>query len=137
MFILLAPMKATERDKVRMRARYLEKQESERERKRIYYHANKERWNRNMQARRERFGRAFYEYKLTYDMLRAMRLHQDGKCAICQRDIPAEGRSRHIDHDPKTGAVRGLLCPACNTGLGKFRDDPDVLLAAAAYLERS
>ncbi|WP_081788657.1 endonuclease VII domain-containing protein [Candidatus Blastococcus massiliensis] len=55
---------------------------------------------------------------------------QDGLCAIC-RSAPAN----HVDHDHSTGAVRALLCFNCNGGLGQFRDDPDVLRAAAEYVQ--
>ena len=41
-----------------------------------------------------------------------------------------------IDHDHTTGKVRGMLCHDCNTSLGKFRDNPDILRKAADYLER-
>ena len=62
---------------------------------------------------------------------------QDGKCAICQREPEGNGVSRHnlvVDHDHETGKVRSLLCDFCNRGLGIFRDSPDSLIAAAAYL---
>lgn len=56
---------------------------------------------------------------------------QDDACAICRDPFAT---TPHIDHDHETGTVRGLLCANCNTGIGKLKDDPKVLLAAAAYL---
>jgi hypothetical protein len=59
---------------------------------------------------------------------------QGGGCAICGYRPKPGGRRLNIDHDHKTGAVRGLLCARCNRGLGWFRDDPDRLEIAATYL---
>jgi hypothetical protein len=55
---------------------------------------------------------------------------QGGVCAVCRRAAP-----RDIDHDHDTGAVRGILCSPCNTGMGQFKDDPRALRRAAAYLD--
>ncbi len=41
----------------------------------------------------------------------------------------------HIDHDHKTGEIRGVLCGGCNVALGSARDDPELLRNLAAYLE--
>lgn len=49
-------------------------------------------------------------------------------CMICGR------KATHVDHEHKTGVVRGVLCNNCNTGLGMFADSPKLLLWAAAYL---
>ncbi len=42
-----------------------------------------------------------------------------------------------IDHDHKTHTIRGVLCEDCNIGLGRFRDSPESLENAAAYLRRA
>ena len=55
---------------------------------------------------------------------------QGGLCAICKAS-PAV----HVDHDHATGAVRALLCFNCNGGLGQFKDNPEVLHAAAYYVQ--
>ena len=73
-------------------------------------------------------------YGLTADQYRRLRRVQGGTCAICRR---ATGKTRRlsVDHDHKTGAVRGLLCRPCNDVLGWARDDPAMFLRAAGYLE--
>jgi hypothetical protein len=68
-------------------------------------------------------------YGITAQEADAMLEEQGGVCAIC-RTAPAV----HVDHDHSTGAVRALLCFNCNGGLGQFRDDPNVLRAAADYV---
>lgn len=50
-------------------------------------------------------------------------------CAICG------AASEHIDHNHATGKVRAALCGHCNKGLGYFRDNPEVLVAAAQYVK--
>ena len=61
-------------------------------------------------------------------------LAQSGKCAICGE---APGiRQLAADYNHITDARRALLCSRCNLGLGYFRDRPDLLRTAAAYLEQ-
>jgi hypothetical protein len=55
---------------------------------------------------------------------------QNGKCAICR-----EKKKFVVDHDHKTGAVRGLLCNSCNVGLGHFQDNQSQLANAILYLQ--
>ncbi len=67
-----------------------------------------------------------------------MLVAQDGKCAIC-RCAPTDrfkGRVKNlaVDHDHKSGRIRALLCSGCNAGLGHFKNDPFILIAAAQYL---
>lgn len=61
---------------------------------------------------------------------------QGGRCAICQR--PARGRGvearLQLDHDHRTGRIRGALCGACNKAIGLLDDSPELLIAASRYL---
>lgn len=72
-------------------------------------------------------------YGLTPDQ--AAELRKDG-CAICGRtDVPGRWENNlHIDHDHATGKIRGVLCHGCNVAIGHFRDDPELLRKAIAYL---
>lgn len=76
------------------------------------------------------------KYGMTRSRVEALHQQQDGKCAICLREMPALGKGSHVDHCHSTGKVRGLLCRACNHGLGQFQDSPETLRRAAKYLLR-
>lgn len=79
--------------------------------------------NRNQRLRRE-YGIDQAEYERRY-------AEQHGCCKLC-------GRHRAklaVDHDHKTGAIRGLLCGKCNTGLGLLGDDAASMLRAVRYLQ--
>ena len=41
-----------------------------------------------------------------------------------------------VDHCHETGVVRGLLCYNCNNGLGRFKDDIEVLKMTVPYIEK-
>ncbi len=72
-----------------------------------------------------------HRYGVTAAEVDEMRQLQDDRCAICTREL---GERPHVDHNPATGAVRGLLCFTCNVGLGNFSDDVERLRRAIAYL---
>jgi hypothetical protein len=74
-------------------------------------------------------------YSITPEQYFAMLRAQGGVCAICARP-PVSKRDWHVDHDHKTGIIRGLLCNGCNTAIGQLRDNPALCRAAADYLER-
>lgn len=62
-------------------------------------------------------------------------LEQNGVCQICNTKPTKMRKQLFIDHDHKTGRVRGLLCNECNFGLGKFQDNSSLLRNAASYVE--
>lgn len=74
-------------------------------------------------------------YNISEDEYNRLLESQHGVCAICC-GIPSGRRPLVVDHDHRTGTVRGLLCSPCNTGLGSFRDSRIIMRTAMAYLER-
>ena len=92
-------------------------------------------WRRNRDAIRSK--RLMREYGISLDDYREMLKSQAGLCAICKTDKAGGAGTFHVDHCHSTGHVRGLLCRACNTAVGLFRDDAEALIEAAAYLRRS
>lgn len=73
-------------------------------------------------------------YGITLQEYLAVLKAQGGGCAVCKR--PPDKMRLHVDHCHSTRRVRGILCFNCNTLIGKAGDNPEVLRAAAAYLER-
>jgi len=59
---------------------------------------------------------------------------QGSQCAICGKSFALDAREPQADHDHSSGEPRGLLCLACNSGLGLFKDDPEILQWAIEYL---
>jgi nitrate/TMAO reductase-like tetraheme cytochrome c subunit len=60
---------------------------------------------------------------------------QGGGCAICEKP-PTAKRRLAVDHCHGTKRVRGLLCVACNRGIGYLGDDIQRLERALKYLKR-
>lgn len=59
---------------------------------------------------------------------------QAGLCAICGK---TNGNKRlAVDHDHKTGQVRGLLCTTCNHMLGQADDNIIILEKGIKYLQK-
>ena len=82
------------------------------------------------------------KYGLGIEEFNEILKNQGGVCAICGRvESGSNGWGRyenlHVDHVSESGAIRGLLCFHCNTGIGHFNHDPDVLRIAITYLEAS
>ncbi len=57
-------------------------------------------------------------------------------CPICKKTtIPGLTSKVVCDHNHKTGRARAWICDSCNTGLGRFKDDVNLLKNAIKYLE--
>lgn len=135
------------------RARFLELPPEEQERRRLQKQATAKRYSNTRQFRAKQrvymkeyrkklpTTRPDYYYRSMYGITKADRdamiEAQGGLCAICR--CPPTGTTKqnqvlHIDHDHVTGRVRAMLCSSCNFGLGKFKDDPELLAIAAQYI---
>ena len=107
---------------------------------RIYYQRNQERIrakrlepkfleaekNRNLQ----------WHYGITLEQKRQKWVDQNGKCANsgCQEKLDKNGA--HIDHDHKTGKIRGLLCRSCNLTIGNAKENVVRLRGLITYLQK-
>ncbi len=80
-------------------------------------------------------------YLITIEELEEMEAKQNKLCALCLKPETRVLRgtlcSLAIDHCHDSQVVRGLLCARCNTGLGQFKDDVEVLTRAIKYIEKS
>ena len=94
------------------------------------------RWRRHnidrfaLNQRRQYYKQA---HGLTLEQVADLLASQGGVCKICHTTTPGKAGWR-VDHDHVTLEIRGVLCNKCNTGLGFFKDDAELLRAALKYL---
>lgn len=81
---------------------------------------------------RDRNKTAANKFKISHE--EAAQLYETDACEICH-SAPSHYSVLAIDHDHLTGKIRGMLCDACNKGLGLFKDSPELLEKAATYLK--
>lgn len=92
---------------------------------------------RNKNPRPSRAGtKNFSRYGITEETWDKLYAEQNGKCRICG-GVNADGRRLGVDHDDVTGIVRGLLCLACNFGIGYLKHNTSILSKAIQYLENN
>lgn len=109
-------------------------------RRRERYAANKEhrdKVNRQVAESRKRnpLQRRAWTYGVTAADIEKM---IDGGCQICHANPHSDPKVKiHIDHDHKSGVVRGALCQPCNLALGHMNDDPIRVMAMFDYLMRA
>lgn len=84
------------------------------------------------------------KYGITKDEYLGMVKNQENKCAICQKEETSKStkqrsnviKSLCVDHCHETGKIRELLCHKCNSALGLFNDDFELLIKASEYLKK-
>ena len=77
------------------------------------------------------------KFKITPEEVELMWIGQKGFCANdgCNATLQKGKSGACIDHDHKTGEIRGILCRTCNLALGHAKDDVDVLYGLISYLK--
>lgn len=80
-------------------------------------------------------------YNITPQEYETKLASQDYKCALCSKDASDNKRGGkldplHIDHCHISGKLRDLLCHQCNSGLGQFKDNIEILQKAIDYLRK-
>ena len=70
-------------------------------------------------------------YKVAVEVMKG--LLANDTCEICETYLDV--KDRFIDHNHKTGEIRGVLCNHCNTGIGMFKDNEDLMLRAIEYIK--
>ena len=89
-------------------------------------------WNKNNPEKRRLYSRRNKlkkQYGISPEQYDEMIKSQEAKCLICEKN-----RKLVIDHNHKTGEVRGLLCNQCNAGIGYFYENPSIMKKAIKYV---
>lgn len=73
-------------------------------------------------------------FGLTVEEYESLIQKQGNKCAICNKHQSQLKKLLSIDHNHKTGKVRGLLCGNCNRGIGFLEDSPAIMRKAVDYV---
>lgn len=103
------------------------------ERFHAYQRAYKDR-NREHIRRQNRDRHLLGKYGIVSEEFDLLVLAQMNLCAICLKYF---GKSLHVDHDHRSGKIRGLLCGKCNKAIGLLDDRPQLAESAAKYLHRA
>ena len=114
------------------KAWYEANKEKQREYARAWYQRNKASPERVSKEQEKAQRRRLKTTGFTAAMVNDVYDLQAGICSICEVDL--QGIKVCADHCHATGQPRGLLCSRCNLAIGLFNDQPDLLLAAADYL---
>jgi len=116
----------------------------------FYRHSNRkdglDPWCKECKKDYDKIHHKIKKFNISLKQYKKMFNAQKGRCLICGRnfdDIYKNQKENHIyytpriDHDHKTGKVRGILCHHCNTALGSLNENPLILVRAIKYLQEN
>lgn len=118
------------RKKNKQRRRLLYKQNIERHRQQDKAHYRKTRERHRELRISLKYGISVVEYQRLF-------VKYGNKCGICRKPESANNKVLSVDHDHKSGKVRGLLCNRCNKSLGFLQDNPELAFKIVKYLKNA
>ncbi len=92
------------------------------------------RWRKQQGPNYRREESLLRKYKINHEDYLLLSQQQEHKCAVCGGGPGEKKKYFDVDHDHKTGKIRGLLCHSCNTGIGIFNESVEKLRSAKEYL---
>ncbi len=93
-------------------------------------HPERQRASERRQSLKKKFGISIEQYDKMLEL-------QAFGCAICRAVSDKSGRRLAVDHDHKTGRLRGLLCTNCNTAVGLLDESPHIFELALEYVKNA
>lgn len=84
----------------------------------------------------DRAGHLRRKYGITEEQYDELLRTQKNCCAVCEQHESSFTRRLAVDHNHRTGEVRGLLCNYCNHRLVGRHTDPELLLTISEYLRK-
>ena len=122
---------------------YQDNRERERAVRKAWYEKNKIlvceklRKNRQDNLQEHRLRARLRRKGMSLEQYQSKIIAQRNSCEICLGSFGTDAyKCSYIDHDHKTGKIRGLLCSQCNTALGLLREDIKLFQKCVAYLKK-
>lgn len=116
------------KDKKQQRANYLSHRQERLAWMKAYYATHKK---EQMAYKRMK------KYGMSQDDFDALLEKQGMACAICHRDDWPGKHLPHVDHDHKSGKIRGILCSKCNTALGLVNESLEIIKSMENYIRKN
>jgi|ERR1035437_7828854 hypothetical protein len=99
---------------------------------------NKKHWRDNNKKRIKEITLK-YRYNITIEHYNLLLKEQNNVCAVCKRPETKIYKKTNkvmdlqVDHNHKTGKVRGLLCSDCNISYGRIKESEEAILNLLEY----
>lgn len=122
--------KETPEFKEQQQQHYLQNKDEILRKNKLWKEANEEKYKAT-----DRRGHLRRTYGISLEQYEELLDKQNGSCFVCERPQHMFNLKLAVDHDHKTGEIRGLLCSHCNQKIIGRERRPEIFKRAAQYLE--